>query len=175
MDKTLGIVILCILVFILVSLIVFSKEIKKRKFKYSNKNYNEEKLLRHINKVNYTQKPMLTSSEKKLFFKLKEIVEDKYFLACQVNLASIIYTDYKYKSELFRNIDFGIFDKKTLKIILLIELNDETHKTAERYTRDLKVRRICEKANIPLLTLYSGYPNEINYIQKRIKQIIPYF
>lgn len=175
MDKTLGIVILCFLVFILVSLVVFSKEIKKRKSKYSNKNYNEEKLLRHINKVNYTQKPMLTYKEKKLFFKLKEIVNDKYFLACQVNLASIIDTNYKYKSELFRNIDFGIFDKNTLKTILLIELNDETHKLKKRYIRDLKVRRICEKANIPLLTLYTNYPNEINYIEKRIKQLIPYF
>lgn len=67
---------------------------------------------------------------------------------------------YKYNTELFRNIDFGIFDKNTFDILLLIELNDKTHKTASRRKRDLKARNICDNVNIKLITFYTTYPNE---------------
>lgn len=49
----------------------------------------------------------------------------------QVNLASIISKDsnQRYQSELYRNVDYGIFSKDLTKLYLLIELNDSTHKS----------------------------------------------
>ncbi len=48
----------------------------------------------------------------------------------QVNLASIIKKEKdfptQYQNELYRNIDFGIFDKDTMEVKLLIEINDKT-------------------------------------------------
>ena len=71
---------------------------------------------------------------------------------------------------MFRNIDFGIFDKNTFDVLLLIELNDKTHKTASRRKRDLTVKSICDKANIKLITFYTTYPNEKSYVLNRIQK-----
>ncbi|WP_289475094.1 DUF2726 domain-containing protein, partial [Klebsiella pneumoniae] len=65
---------------------------------------------------------------------------DKFKIQSQVNLASVVnkIDMSKYRNELFRNVDFGFFDKETLKPLLLVEINDSTHKIKSRYQRDLK-------------------------------------
>lgn len=58
--------------------------------------------------------------------------------------------------------------------MLLIELNDQTHNQTNRKYRDIKVREICKNANIPIMTFYTNYPNEENYVINRIlKEIQP--
>ena len=63
--------------------------------------------------------------EKKLFNKEEIIYKKKH----QVNLGAIIEkkSSIKYRNGLFRNIDYGIFTKD-FKLLLLIELNDSSHK-----------------------------------------------
>ena len=55
----------------------------------------------------------------------------------------------KYHTELFRNIDFGIFNKD-FELLLLIELNDKSHIQRNRKIRDRKVKNILKECNIPL-------------------------
>ena len=95
----------------------------------------------------------------------------KYKLQTQVNLASIVDKNFysKYRNELFRNIDFGIFDKKTLKPLLMIELNDYTHNYKIRKERDEKVKEILKQSGIPLITFYTNKPNEFDYVFERIE------
>ncbi len=57
-------------------------------------------------------------------------------------------------------------------ILLLIELNDSSHNKNVRKDRDLKVKKICNDANIKLITFYTKYPNEKDYVINRIKQEI---
>ena len=64
---------------------------------------------------------------------------------------------------MFRNVDFAIFDKDYKNILLLIELNDKTHSSKRRISRDLKVEKIVNQAGIKLIKFYSNYPNEKNY------------
>ena len=90
----------------------------------------------------YQQKESLITNYEKYFYDiLEENFGNNYKIQTQVNLASIIKKNdnSKYSNELFRNIDFGIFEKATLKPLLLIEINDSTHKKSDRYQRDLKV------------------------------------
>ena len=110
----------------------------------------------------------MSESEKRFYLKLKKL-DDKYIIIPQVNLASIInkVSNQKYNTELFRNIDFGIFDKD-FNLLLLIELNDSTHNTKRRKSRDIKVKNICNSANIDLITFYTSYPNEENYVLNRV-------
>lgn len=54
----------------------------------------------------------------------------------------------------------------------MIEINDRTHLQNNRRERDIKVRDICEKAKIPLITFWTDKPNEESYIQYRIDQAI---
>lgn len=125
--------------------------------------------------VKYQQKESLLTNYEKYFYDIFERnFGDKYKIQTQVNLASVITktNKFKYQNELYRNIDFGFFDKETLKPLLLIEINDATHQNKNRYERDLKVRNILEQAGIKLITFYSFYDNNEDYIVHRILQLL---
>lgn len=61
-----------------------------------------------------------------------------------------------------------IFDKECEKLLLLIEIDDASHDTYKRKQRDQKVNMICRDAGIKLLHFHTSYPNEENYVLKRI-------
>lgn len=127
------------------------------------------------NDIGYQQKESLVTNYEKYFYDIFEKnFSDKYKIQTQVNLASVVSKlgQFRYQNELYRNIDFGFFEKETLKPLLLIEINDATHGKAERYARDLKVRNILNQAGIKLLTFYSFYENREDYIIDRIKKTL---
>lgn len=123
--------------------------------------------------TNYKRKDLMTETEKCFYNKLKNL-EPQYKVIPQVSLNSVIekISDKSYHTELFRNIDYGIFTNDLSKLMLLVELNDKTHEDKKRKYRDQKVKNICMQANIPLITFYTNYPNETNYIIDRIKKEI---
>ena len=134
-----------------------------------NNNFNNEQKLKTI----YKKKSFMTNAEYEFYNKLKSL-EPEYKIIPQLNLASIINKENnnKYYTDLFRNIDFAIFDNKLKNVLLLIELNDGTHQLKKRKARDFKVKKICKAAGIPLIYFYTKYPNEKEYVINRIKEII---
>lgn len=122
----------------------------------------------------YFPKNFMTNAEKQ-FYNTISSLNQQYIIIPQVNLATIVTKkttkNSTHRTELFRNIDFGIFDKN-FNLLLLIELNDSTHNSFKRKDRDLKVKRILNECNIKLLTFYTKYPNESNYVINRIIQTI---
>ena len=122
----------------------------------------------------YIKKNFMTQSELFFYEKIKELETD-YKIVPQINLATIIKKTSKgYINELFRNIDFAIFDKEYKNLLLLIELNDSTHNDNNRKDRDLKVKKICNDANIKLIVFYTKYPNEKDYVLRRINNELSY-
>jgi len=75
--------------------------------------------------------------------------------------------EYRYQNELYRNIDFGIFDKD-YNILLLIEINDYSHQQNNRQKRDMQVKNITSQAGIKLIVFYTNKPNKPEYIIERI-------
>lgn len=135
-------------------------------------NTNQEEITSNLN---YVIKPLMTSSELVFYNKLIKIEgEGEYKVLPQVNLASIInkVSNQRYQSELYRNVDYGIFSKDLTKLYLLIELNDNTHNTQSRQIRDSKVKNICSQANIKLITFYTKYDNKESYVIERVKEEI---
>lgn len=130
-----------------------------------------ENIQENKNEIIYTKKNFMTNTEKEFYYKIIELENEEYKIIPQLNLATIINksSKFKYKTELFRNIDFAIFDKNFKNILLLIELNDSTHNKISRKDRDLKVKKICDNANIKLITFYTKYPNKKEYVINRIK------
>ena len=59
-----------------------------------------------------------------------------------------------------------------MELLLLIELNDKTHTKYNRMKRDYSIDQILSQANIPLLKFYTNYPNEKDYIYKRIQKTL---
>ena len=116
----------------------------------------------------------MTKNEQYFFNVINKAFSEKYLIMPQVNLASILNKEKQYpneyQNELFRNIDFGIFDKETTAPLLLIEINDKTHNEKKRQYRDIKVKEILQNANIKLITFYTEYPNKEDYIINRIKE-----
>lgn len=119
----------------------------------------------------YVLKPLMTAYEYK-FYQILKTLEDKYIIVPQLNLASIVkkMNNNKYYNELFRNIDFAIFTKDYKKLLLLIEINDETHNQRKRKDRDLKVKKICNDIGVSIMTFYTKYPNEKKYVLNRIEK-----
>lgn len=126
-------------------------------------------------KREYYEKPLMTEYEYN-FFKKIEPLEKKYNIRIipQLNLATIIkkVSTERYQSELYRNIDFAIFSSDLKKLLLLIEVNDKTHNNRNRKNRDFKVQKIIENAGLELMTFYTTYDNNVNYVQSRIMKSI---
>ncbi len=136
-------------------------------------NYFENKLTANKTnrKNNYYKKRFMTDNELNFYNKIKTLENEDYKIVPQVNLATIIEKYGKsFNNELFRNVDFAIFDRDFQNILLLIELNDSSHKKANRIKRDIKVKNICNSADIKLITFYTNYPNNKDFVIKRIKQ-----
>ena len=108
---------------------------------------------------------LLTQTEINYYNVLNACFGEDYLILPQINLASVIDKQGGgYRSELFRNADFGIFDKN-FRPILLIEINDNTHLRRDRIERDKKVNLICKKAHIQLVTFWTkdGFDRETVY------------
>lgn len=122
----------------------------------------------------YVKKPFMTWNEKQFYNKLLRLFGDKYIIQPQINLASIMNKvgEFDHYTDLFRNIDFGIFSKEGYQLLLLIELNDSSHLKLDRQVRDIKVDRICKRAGYNLIKFWVGEPNQLYYIDNRINENI---
>lgn len=89
----------------------------------------------------YERKEFMSTYELLFYEKIKDL-ENEYKIVPQVNLATIVKKINRgYINELFKNIDFAIFDKDYKNVLLLIEINDSTHNKINRKDRDLKVKK----------------------------------
>lgn len=122
----------------------------------------------------YEAKPSLVTKTETAYLNcIKSFLPDTCLIQAQANLASFIRrTDgAKYQNELFRNVDFIITDL-SYRPLLVIEINDQTHRLPERRERDKKVACICEEAGIPLINLWTSYGVNEEYIKKKITQTL---
>ncbi len=119
------------------------------------------------------KKTLISKSEQGFYDAIKHSVPEGYFVFPQINLASFIdrTDDSRFHNELFRNVDFLITDAEYQPKII-IEVNDQTHLDRDRKERDEKVRKICEEAGVPILTLWTSYGINPEYIKGRIDETL---
>ena len=117
----------------------------------------------------YKRKVFLTPVEKNFLQTLKILSNYNLTVIPQVNLATIVQKigEFRYQNELYRNIDFGVFDSE-YNLLLLIELNDQSHNQYQRQKRDLKVQDIVSRAEIKLIKFYTDKSNNPDYVIGRI-------
>lgn len=121
----------------------------------------------------YEKKRLMTFTEKQFHEAIKKAIPENYILLPQVNLATIIrrVDEHTYQNELYRNIDFAIFNSEYMPL-LLIEINDNTHNEIDRRERDRKVKEICQCAQLPIITFWTEYGINEEYIYKTIHKYI---
>jgi len=157
--------------FIIMFVLIIINQIIDNLFSNMRKNNDNTQNGMNTNKSLYARKPLMTFNENAFYNKIK-ILETNYNLRIvpQINMASFVekMTNRNYYTDLFRNIDFGIYTSDYSTLLVLIELNDNSHKMKKRRKRDLKVKSICDEIGVPLLTFYTTMPNEQNYVLNRI-------
>lgn len=119
----------------------------------------------------YAVKPSIMSApELELYDILLGVVGSRGIVYPQMALISLLdkTTQSSYRNELFRIVDFVVCDRRTFKPLLVIELNDASHKRAERAMRDEKVRCILERAQLPLVTLTLDDLEDERAIRKKV-------
>lgn len=121
----------------------------------------------------YKIKPLMSNYERYFYNILKEL-EPNYKVIPQLNLASVItkINNNHYYTDLYRNVDFAIFDSNLENLLLLIEIDDKSHSNYKRQERDLKVKKICDEIDIDLIHFYTNYPNKQEYVYNRIITIL---
>lgn len=125
---------------------------------------------------------VITENELNFYTTLSEIANELDLIVfSQVSLYNILETrpelDYKTKTIYFnkissKSIDFVLVDKKSCRIKLCIELDDNTHKQAKRIERDTFINELFKELEIDLLRypVYNIYYKEI--LKKRIQENI---
>ena len=158
-----------VVVFLAIIYVALKGNGKKRENGNDDNDYNKADSSRAKKEIHYHKKEFLTFNEKKFIETLSKLSNHDLLVFPQINLATVIKkeSNLRYQSELYRNIDFGIFDNE-YNLQLLIELNDTSHKRGDRYERDLKVRNIVSQAGIKLITFYTNKPNEPQYVISRV-------
>ncbi len=119
---------------------------------------------------------LLSIQERKFYDCIKSIIPENYIIIPQSNLATFIKRTDKarYQNELYRNIDFLITDSN-FKPFVAIEINDQTHNNRSRKERDEKIHKICEEAGIEIVTFWTSYGVNADYISNRINTALSNF
>ena len=119
------------------------------------------------------RKTLISKSEQGFFNAIKSSIPEGYCVFPQINLASFIdrTDEARFHNELFRNVDFLVTNAE-YNPKFIIEINDQTHLNNERKERDEKVLKICEEAGIPILTFWTSYGVNSEYIKGRINETL---
>lgn len=112
----------------------------------------------------------MSAPERELYARLLRLVGGDFAIFPQVALVSLIdkVNFGSYRNELFRVVDFALCDRFSLKPVLIIELNDASHKREERMRRDEKVRCIAARAGLNVLTLELDSMPDDRALRKKI-------
>lgn len=109
---------------------------------------------------------LLTRAEREFFGVLERAAGDEYYIFPQLALDKIVMLDGKgslkggYRNKIDqKSVDFALFSKQDISPVLVIELDDYTHKRPDRQTRDGFVDRVLKHCGIPILHVTS-VPNE---------------
>ena len=114
----------------------------------------------------YTKRPQIMTNHELGFYKiLAEVAGERYYIFPQVHLSALL--DHKVKGQTWsaafkhingKSVDYVLCDKITLSPVYAIELDDSSHDSTVRQTRDQEVERIFQAADLPLIR-FKDYRN----------------
>lgn len=136
-----------------------------------------------IDKVLYLKNDsLLTNSEKKFYFILADILQDRFFIFSKVRIADIVHVPEWYKTYYWaiywwnriksKHVDFLVCDKLSFEPLLVIEIDDPSHLLPDRKKRDGLVNFVFRKAHLPILHLTDKSIENINALKFQLKEIL---
>lgn len=125
----------------------------------------------------YKKKEYIFSiNEYRFYKKLRAITDEKnLIILTKMRLADVIEVEKGTKEYMkwfnyikAKHIDFIICEKETVKPILLIELDDSSHKQEKRIQRDNFVDKILESVNIKILHIKNDSQQQMDIIKSTL-------
>ncbi len=126
-------------------------------------------------KLNFS---LLTATENTFYKALKNITQNRIEIHCKVRLGDVFFTPNYYQNVGHANrinqkhIDFLICEPNTMKPILGIELDDSTHKRANRQERDKFIDDVFKATDLPLLRVHAKQAYNSQELITQISEVI---
>lgn len=107
----------------------------------------------------YVQVPLLTEAERRFFSVLEEVLPKQYYLLTQVRLANLVHVKqgsggffWKQFSPIgMKCVDFVVVLHETMRPLVVIELDDSSHRFEDRRRRDAFVDQVLSSVGLPVL------------------------
>jgi very-short-patch-repair endonuclease len=125
---------------------------------------------------------LLTEAERSFFGVLLQAVPHDYVLFAKVRLADIIRPSKSLFGRLrygainriwAKHIDFVFCDRRTLRIVGVLELDDRSHQLLSRQQRDRFVDNALTSAGIPILRIPARKFYSVPEIQEHVARVLP--
>lgn len=118
---------------------------------------------------------LVTQAEKRFFHALKEALGEKHFHICpKVRWADLVNCDDETWHQGFgdaisrQHIDFVLADSKTLRVRMLVELDDSSHDGPHRQARDRFLEAVTKRAGLPLLRVKTQATYDVAKLRARV-------
>jgi very-short-patch-repair endonuclease len=123
---------------------------------------------------------LLTTTEQKFYEALDVAVDGRLLILSKIRVADLFNVSSKSRSarqKVFwsvacKHVDFALVEADILRPVAAIELDDVTHRRADRQERDRLLDNIFEKAGLPLLRFPTAMTYDPRVIQARIDRAL---
>ncbi len=126
----------------------------------------------------YAKKCLLTKSEREFYQALQAAVDGRFTIAMSVRLADVINCSRESWSKGYgplissKQLDFVLCEPHSTRIVLAIELDDETHGLADRRERDEFLDNAMRAAGVPLLRVVAASSYDVAVLRNAIKNAV---
>ncbi len=126
----------------------------------------------------YYKNPLFISKSEQAFMRvLESIVQDRYYIFCQVNVHSLLKVQkgekeyWKYMNKINqKSVDFVLTDKNSFEPLVAIELDDLSHNFQNRKNRDVYINEAFKAGGIPLLRIKTSQSYDKSTISTQIHE-----
>ena len=125
-------------------------------------------------KSGYVSKSVILSETEKRFYDgIKTAVGLRYVVKPRVEMADVLKRGdgAKCKDEQLGEMDFGVFDLQ-LRLKVLVEIRGLKRRGKQSQKMYKKVRKLCKKAGIPVITFWAKYGVLTDYIRERMQDYL---
>ncbi len=120
----------------------------------------------------------MSAAELSFFLVLKSLTLPEWSLMAKVNLADVFFIRQPHLNKAARNridrkhVDFLICDAKTMRPLLGVELDDDSHQKKDRMERDDFVDQVFAAAELPILHVQAARVYQPNVLIDQVKEKI---
>jgi hypothetical protein len=117
----------------------------------------------------YERKPLLTAWERHALLSIRAQLPVGFYVCPQVRLADMLRVDHEDAADQWRaiakvarkSVDFAVVELTSGNVVLVVELDDQSHQWSERRDRDAFVNSVLDRCGIPIRRFRPDMPIQV--------------